>query len=147
MQGFIIFPQKPLEQQAADKPEWGVVKADYFGQIPAGVFVIPGTQFAPVEPYAGEKFPDEDQAGVDQAADDQIAVFDKTADWRKKGGHPINGEHPDGSGPRKFQISSAEGMKGREGDFQKPSQQSAVYEVVNQFFHSYSMDGNSTFIQ
>ena len=38
-------------------------------------------------------------------------------------------------------------MKGREDDFQKPSQQSAVYEVVNEFFHSHSIDGYLLFIQ
>lgn len=130
-QGFIVFPQEAFKQQAGDKPERRIVKADNFGQIPAGVFVVPGAQFAPVEPYTGEKFPGEDQTGVGESADDQTAVFDEAADRCKKGGHPIDGEHPDGSGAGQCHISFAESMKGCEDDFQKPSQQSTVNEVVN----------------
>lgn len=139
-QGFIVLAKQALEQETGYEPERCIVQTDHPGQIPAGALIVPGAQFAPVEPHTGEKFACEDQAGVGQAAKEQAAVAYQAADRRKEGCHTIDGKHPYGSGARQFQVSSAESVKGREDDFQKPSQQSAVYKVVNHFSHILSID-------
>lgn len=138
-QGGIGFPEKPLEQKARDKPAGGEVKADHLCQIPAGMLIVPGAQFPAVQPHAGEKFPCKYEPRVGQSAKQQGAVSEQSADGRKEGGTAINGKHPDGGYTGERQVPSAESVKGREGDFQKPPQQAAVNKVVQKFSHSGSV--------
>lgn len=138
-QGRIVFTKEPLKEQPCDKPDRGEVEADHIRQIPAGAFVVPRTKFPAVQPYAGEKFPGEDQAGVSQSPKQQGTVFYQTADRGEESRKPVDGKHPDGSCAGQRQVPSAESVKGCEGDFQKPPQQSAVNEVVQKFFHTDSI--------
>ena len=134
-QGGIIFPEEPLEEKPGDKPAGSVVEADHFGQVPAGALIVPGAEFAAVQPYAREKFPGEDESCVGQPAKQRGTVSKQTADWREEGGHAIDGKHPDRSYAGQFKVAFPKSVKGREGDFKKPPQQAAVDEVVQKFFH------------
>ena len=57
MSNLIIFCQEPFKQQTCGEPAGSVVQADHLGDIPAGALVIPGTDVAAAQPYAGGKFP------------------------------------------------------------------------------------------
>lgn len=115
-QGRVVFPQKTFEEQSRDEPAGSIVKADHFGQIPAGALIVPGTQLAAVQPYAGEKFTGEDQTGIGEAAKQQGTVSDQAAEGGKQGCHTVYGKHPDGGGAGQCEVPSAEGVKSREGN-------------------------------
>lgn len=115
-QGRVVFPQETLKKKSGDKPAGSVVKADHLGQIPAGTLIIPGTQLVAVQPYAGEKFTGEDQAGIGEAAKQQGAVSDQAAEGSEQSSHTVDGKHPDGGGAGECEIPSAKGVKSREGD-------------------------------
>ena len=135
-----MFPKEPLEEKACDKPAGGIVEPDEFSQIPAGALIVPGTELAAVQPHTGEKLTDEDQAGVGESPKQQGTVFEQAADRSEQGGHTVDGKHPDGGDAGQLIVPPAESVKGCEGDFQKPPQQSTVDKVVQKVFHSHSMD-------
>lgn len=87
-QGRIVFTKEPLKEQPCDKPDRGEVEADHIRQIPAGAFVVPRTKFPAVQPYAGEKFPGEDQAGVSQSPKQQGTVFSRRQTGARKAASP-----------------------------------------------------------
>lgn len=90
----IVFLKEPFKQKTGDKPDRRIVQPDHAGQVPAGMFIVPGTQFSPVEPYAGGKFTGKDQSCVNKTADRQAAVSHKPADGGQEGGHSVYGKHP-----------------------------------------------------
>lgn len=42
--GRIVFCQQPFEEQSRNEPTGRVVQPDHFGQVPAGMFVVPRAQ-------------------------------------------------------------------------------------------------------
>ena len=140
-QGGIVFPQKTLEEEPGDKPAGGEIEADYPGQVPAAALVVPRAQFAPVQKHAREKFPGKNQPHVCQAAEKHGTVPKQAADGGEKRCQSVDGKHPDGSCAGQFTVAPAEGVEGREGDFQKPPKQAAVTEVVQKFSHADSVAG------
>ena len=115
-QGRVVFTQDTFEKESGDKPAGSIVKPDHLGQIPAGAFIVPRTQLAAVQPYAGDKFTGEDQAGIGEAAKQQGTVSDQAAEGSEQGRHTVDGKHPDGGNAGQCEIPPAKGVKSREGD-------------------------------
>ncbi len=69
-----------FEQQSGGKPAGGVIQANYFGDIPAGALVIPGTQFPSAQKNAGQEFPGKDDSGIDQTAENEILMAEQAAE-------------------------------------------------------------------
>ena len=103
------------------------------------MFVIPWTKIPFLKPQTGQKFTGEDHAGVDQTSEYEVMMTHKAAQRSKQGGESVYGKHPDGSRAWQAEISSSIRMEGGEDHLQKPAQQSAMYIVVNEFFHNIRM--------
>ena len=132
---FLVLSQQALEQQAGDKPARGIVQADHLRQVPFGALVVPRTQVAFLKPHSGYEFTGKYHAGINQAAKYEVAMTHDAAQRRKHGCESVDGEHPDGSGARKAEISPAKSVKCGKYHFEEPAQQPAMYIVVNPFFH------------
>ncbi len=75
------------------------------------MFVIPWTQVASAQPCSGDKFAGENDTGVDQTAEYEIAAAHKACQRSKQGGESVYREHPYGGSARKVEVSSTECMK------------------------------------
>lgn len=105
------------------------------------MLIIPRAQVASAQPESRCKLGGEDHAGIDQTAEYEIVMAHKARKGCEQGGKPVYGEHPDGCGAWKMEVSSAKSMEGSKEEFQKPSQKPAVYIVVNKFSHNRRITG------
>lgn len=90
-----IFHKKPFKKESCSKPAGGIVQTDYFGDVPAGALVIPGTELAAAKKNAGNEFSGKNDTGVDQSTENEVTTAHKTAERGQERGQPIDGKHPD----------------------------------------------------
>lgn len=126
----LAFKQQPFEDQTGGKPAGSIVQADHFSDIPTGALVVPGAQFPSAQQNTGNEFAGENEAGIDQTAEDKTSVTHEPAERGEQGCQTVDGEHPDRGNAGQFKISSAEGLECGEDDLQKPAEQPAVDIVV-----------------
>ena len=100
-------------------------------KIPFGMLIVPGTKLTPAKPSPGDIFAGEYDDGIDQTAEYEVTVAYHTADRGKEGGESVYRKHPDRGSAGETVIPLAKRMERRKGNLQKPSQQPAVYEIVD----------------
>ena len=129
--------KKPFEDKARKYPKRIIVESHNAFNIKKAIAVIPWTYAEKAQYAATYKLSDHDRCTVEESTQEYRPMFDFIVDRTDKGGHSVDGKHPDGSSAEKSCISVKEGFEGCEEYFHAPAGQSAEHKFLPVHFISF----------
>lgn len=122
-------PRCTFHQKACGGPAGEIVQPYETAHVPAGLFIVPGTEILFPEQASGHIFGSKDECGINTAAHCPVQAAEQTEKRRKKTACSVDGKHPQRGGAFQGELSPAQGLEGGEKDFKTPAKDAAFKKI------------------
>lgn len=133
--GGLFVCQNALKQKTGQKPVREIVQADYFLDMPAGTFIVPGAESALIQKTACNVLSGKNAESINTSPCRKGETFYARKQRAQQAGAAIDGKHPQRCPSHQSHISSLQRVHGGKSNFKTPSCQAAFKKVFNQSFH------------